>query len=63
MNNKVLGESLTMTVVYITTVLLALERELDVERRKVREQLDSARERDKEYQKLKVPFSLIGSTD
>lgn len=52
-----------MTVVYITTVLLALERELDVERRKVREQLDSARERDKEYQKLKVPFSLIGSTD
>ena len=29
-------------------------RELDVERRKVRELQDSARERDKEYQKLKV---------
>ena len=38
MNNKVQG----------------LEKELELERRKLRELQDSARERDKEYQKLKV---------
>jgi E3 ubiquitin-protein ligase CCNP1IP1 len=33
---------------------LELERDLEIERRKVRELQDAARERDKEYQKLKV---------
>jgi hypothetical protein len=31
-----------------------LERDLELERRKVRELQETARERDKEYQKLKV---------
>lgn len=31
-----------------------LEKELELERRKIRELQDAARERDKEYQKLKV---------
>ena len=46
-----------------------LERDLELERRKVRELQETARERDKEYQKLKVrcfdcsrrPFVLIFS--
>lgn len=37
-----------------------LERDLDLERRKVRELQETARERDKEYQKLKVRcFDLL----
>ena len=33
-----------------------LEKELEMERRKIRELQDSTRERDKEYQKLKVRY-------
>jgi hypothetical protein len=37
-----------------------LERDLELERRKVRELQETARERDKEYQKLKVRwFDLL----
>lgn len=36
------------------TVEAELERDLELERRKVRELQEIARERDKEYQKLKV---------
>lgn len=34
------------------------ERDLELERRKVRDLQDASRERDKEYQKLKVRFSV-----
>ncbi|KAL5487811.1 hypothetical protein ACEPAI_5919 [Sanghuangporus weigelae] len=36
-----------------------LERELEIERRKIREMQDAARERDKEYQKLKNHYDKI----
>jgi hypothetical protein len=36
-----------------------LERDLEIERRKNRELQDTTRERDKEYQKLKVGFRLL----
>ena len=40
-----------------------LERDLELERRKVRELQETARERDKEYQKLKVRwFDLLQTT-
>lgn len=35
-----------------------LEKELELERRKLREMQDSAREKDKEYQKLKVCYYM-----
>lgn len=37
-----------------TGELLGLEKELELERRKLRETQDAAREKDKEYQKLRV---------
>ncbi|KAL5508017.1 hypothetical protein ACEPAH_5635 [Sanghuangporus vaninii] len=39
--------------------LQSLERELEIERRKMREMQDAARERDKEYQKLKNHYDKI----
>ncbi|KAL5530182.1 hypothetical protein ACEPAF_6439 [Sanghuangporus sanghuang] len=39
--------------------LQGLERELEIERRKIREMQDAARERDKEYQKLKNHYDKI----
>lgn len=38
----------------MTTTHKELERDLELERRKFREFQDAARDRDKEYQKLKV---------
>ncbi|KAJ8522967.1 hypothetical protein ONZ45_g533 [Pleurotus djamor] len=42
-----------------TSPYLELERDLELERRKVRDLHDASRERDKEYQKLKAQFDKI----
>lgn len=38
-------------------VLAGLEKELEIERRKLREMQDAARDKDKEYQKLRVSLA------
>ncbi|KAF8897248.1 hypothetical protein BD779DRAFT_1667251 [Infundibulicybe gibba] len=45
----------------LSSKLMELERDLEVERRKVRELQDTAREKDKEYQKLKASSNLRSS--
>lgn len=39
---------------YVIHLVIDLERDLELERRRAREFQDAAREREKEYQKLKV---------
>ena len=54
MNNKKTGKVRFLIFIADLMVDVELERDLELERRKVRELQETARERDKEYQKLKV---------
>jgi E3 ubiquitin-protein ligase CCNP1IP1 len=48
-----------MSQSHLKTFFLELERDLELERRKVRELQEGSRERDREYAKLKVCFSYF----
>ena len=55
LNAKKTGKKDQLVIYFLSfTVDAELERDLELERRKVRELQEAARERDKEYQKLKV---------
>ena len=55
LGNKVSGMA-SYLILYLLSIhrFAELERDLELERRKVRELQEASRERDKEYQKLKV---------
>jgi lipase chaperone LimK len=46
---------------YFTYHSIELERDLELERRKIRDMQETSRERDKEYQKLKVHTLHVSS--
>jgi hypothetical protein len=54
LSNKTAGVCSHLLTVAHLPMVSELERDLELERRKVRDLQDSSRERDKEYQKLKV---------